>query len=513
MTLTSTPAPPSTTAVGRRLTWVVVAVTLLAVGVVYARVRWPGLLPVGSDNDEYQLAAQALARFEAPVIAGVEGTKYPLGYPLLLAGLERLGLPMARAALALNLVALGATVAMIATLAGRATATRPASPGAALAGGAVVITSVSVWNDVYSVMPELVLLTVVAGILLTLERPLSRRRLVVLTLLAMVAVALKTLAVLLVVGGCALWWLASRRDAGVAPVVARPGVATLVPAVGAVAVVLAGMALMRPLPEHTTGYLATFPLVDPNDASLGRAGPFELVTRTVGNVPEALADLGRAIAFIDAPTGLAAVVAIVGLSLGGFAAFRLRPGTAFGPFVAGMTLLYALGMAAWPYHSSRFGIPLVPVAALGVAWVVRTVVARGWPSVALGAVVLAMLTVSSYPALVDRSEAGREALAGHHAGLEELDRWASEELSPDDRLVSFDYREISHQLDRRVDPISYTTDPAALLAQVDHADLLIVMDIHPRRSSQAQTLLDAYPDRFEEAALEASDVDVYRIRN
>ena len=510
-----------------------VAATLLAIATTYAWVRWPGLLPVGSDNDEYRLVGQALARFDAPVVAGVEGTKYPLGYPALLAAFAWLGLPPAASALVVNVGALLLAVALVAVLVGRPTARQRtnrgavlgggaappgrANPGAALLAGGVVVTSVAVWNDVYSVMPELLLLAVVCAMLLVVARGPDRRGLGWLTLLAVVAVLLKTLAALLVVGGCAVMWLrvvmAQRTSAagpGRSSRLGFPVSRLLVPAVSATVVVITGMFAMQGLPTHTTGYTAVFLLADPDDASQGRLTLPEVVRRTVTDVPETLADLGRAIVLVDAGTGTAVVVAVVALTVGVLAAFRLRPGTLFGPFVAGMTLAYVVGLSAWPYHSSRFGIPLVPVAALGLGWLVRVVARRPAPSLAVAGVGVAILVGTSWSALVERAETAQTALTRQHAALDELRTWAEQNLDADDEVVSFDYREIARELDRSVQPVSYTTDPEALLEQIAGADVFVVVEFYPKRTAQAQIVLDAYPDHFE-PVLQEENVDVYRV--
>jgi hypothetical protein len=519
-----------------RTTWAVVTAVLLVIVAVYARARWPGFLPLGSDNDEYQLAGQALAAFEAPLIAGTEGTKYPLGYPALLAVLQWVGLPVAPAALALNLVAVAATVGLLAHLAGRATASSPASPGAALATGAVLATSVSVWNDVYSVMPEMALLVTVAAMLTTLQQPLVGRRLVTFVVLAVIAVLFKTLAILLLLGGCGLVWLLAHRRGGLvtddaAPAdTARTRARAMLPAGAALATALVGLLVGRTLPEHTTGYVATFALEDPFDASLGRLGPVGLLRRSLADVPDTLTDLGRAIALIDAGTAVAVSVAVLGLMLGVVAAHRLRPGSPLGAFTAGAALAYAIGMTTWPFHSSRFGIPLVPIAALGAGWLVRLATdhlserrsgtdadvdarvdaaRQRWASLAVGGVITALLVATSAAAVVDRGEAGAERLAQQHAAMDRLETLVAQELEGE-RLVSFDYREVAHRLDRPVAPLSYTTDTRALLDQVGDAEAVVMVDFNARRNGQLALLIEAYPERFD-PLLEDAHVAVYRV--
>ncbi len=513
---------------GLRLAWVVVAVVLLAVIVAYARARWPGYLPLGSDNDEYQLVGQQLARLDAPIVAGVEGTKYPLGYPAVLAVLQWLRLPVAAVALALNLVAIGIATGLAAWVAGRRTGELPANPGAALADGGVVAASAGVWNDAYSVMPEMLTLALVAGMVAVVAGGLTPRRLLWLTVLAVVAVTMKTLAVVVVLGGCTL--LAVRalwRGAGpaIGPDPAGSPWRMLQPAGWAVAVVLAGMAVTRSLPEHTTGYVATFFLRDPFDASQGRLGLVGLLGRAWSELGVTLADLGRAIALIDASVEVAGVIAVVGLLVGVIGAWRLRRGGPLGAFAGGAVLAYAAAMALWPYHSSRFGIPLLPIAAVGAGWLVRVVsdrwvgllpdrgggvvVQRVSGLLAGGAVVLALI-VTSWSGVVSRGDDASERLAMQHAALERLEEWADASLGADEEIVSFDYREVSRRLDRDVQPLAYTSDPAALRAMVGDADVIVMVDFHHTRNRQLELLLQAEPERYEQV-LTGEGLGVWRI--
>ena len=503
--------------------WVVVVVVLAGVAVAFAVARWPGWLPIGSDNDEYQLVGSALAAFEPPVVAGVEGTKYPLGYPFLLAVFEWLRLPVAPAAIALNLVSVAVTAGLVAWVAGRATPTTPASPGAALAAGGVVVSSVAVWDDAFSVMPEMLTLAVMAAMLavIAVDHPEDLGpRLRILTVLAVAAVLLKTLAALVLVGGVilvALWslWVRDRAAArgwgADAPGALRP----LVPAAWATVVVLAGMLLMRPFPEHTTGYVATFFLQDPFDASQGRLGPMGIIERAIADVPATLANFGRAVTVVDATREVGVAVALVALGIGLVGAWRLRPRGPLGPFALGAVLAYTVGISVWPYYSLRFGVPLVPVSALGAGWLVRVLTDRIRSPLAgplVGAAMVATLVATSLPAAVERGVAAEERLARQHAALEVLEGWATAELDAAQQLVSFDYREVAHHLDREVAPLAYTEDPEVLwsmVAQVD-ADAVVMVDIHHARNRQLRMLLDAYPDRFE-PALEGDGVGAWRV--
>ena len=528
--------------------WAVVAVVLAGAIVAYARVRWPGYLPFGSDNDEYQLVGQALASFEAPLVAGVEGTKYPLGYPALLAVVEWLRLPVAPTALGFNLAALTATTALVAWVGGRGwpaasgtgSSARIEQPGAGLAAGAVVVTSVTVWDDVFSVMPELLLLAVVAAMVATLDAPLTRRRLGLLTALAVIAVLLKALAILLIVGGLAvvalLVWRDRQQDgpdltgelarSAVTTGAARaePGVTVtrvLRPAGWAVLVVVAGLLATIRLPDHTTGYVATFFLEDPFDASLGRLGPLGLIGRTIEDLPNTVANFGRSLLRFEADEPVVIVIAVVGFGLGVVGAWWMHRRGPLAPFLLGALVAYTAGMALWPYRSSRFGMPLVPIAALGAAFVVRWLAERvparqrgvqRIVGLVLGGLLLAGLVADSWTTVVERGEQAEETLERQYAALDALSAWADDHLDADEQVISFDYRELAHHLDRDIAALPYTDDTAVLdeLVTAADADVVMKIDIHWARNRQLGRLVDAEPDRYEQV-LDGDGYGVWRV--
>jgi hypothetical protein len=512
-TTRSAEAPPAVAA--RRLPsgWAVaMGAVLLALLFAYARWRWPGLVPIGSDNDEYRMVGQALARFEAPVVAGVEGTKYPLGYPAVLALLEWLRLPVAAAAQALNVIALIGAVAGLAWLAGRPREDRPVSPGAAFAAGGLVVTSAAVWNDVYSIMPELLLLIVLTALLVTVDRPLHDQRYGRLTALAVAAVLLKTMAAL-AVGGMVLGllfacWRGDRDGTVRRAAWWRP----LLPGAGGALAVLGGMLLMRPYPSHTTGYVAMFPLADPDDASRGRLGIGGLVRRTIEDVPSTIADLGRAITLVDGPRGLAIAVAIVGLTLGVVGAWRLGRRSPLGPVALGMVLAYTVGMTTWPYHAPRFGLPLVPVAALGVGWLARAVGSDTAVSATTMATPATAPPTRLRPTAGETGEALGTRLERQHGSLAVVRGWVRANAVPDGSLVSMDYRELARELEQTVQPIGYTSDPDALWTQVEGAEHLVVLDLYRKRTRQVEVLLETHRDRFE-PVLDEAGVRVFAVRD
>ena len=233
---------------------VVAAALTVAVGLLGV-LRWAGPYPFGSDHDEYRMLATNLWHGAGPVVAGgVEGTKYPLGYALIIGAPAALGLPLTATALVLNGVLLLGTAALVLGVA------RRFGLPAAVLGTATLALSPPLWDSFYSVMPELALVAVVAGAFAWLLREPGRHDVVVLCLLAGAATALKTLGVTLALAlGAALLTRGRRRWAWAPPLAALA-------VIGAQAVWLARF------PAATTGYSATFWLRDPGDAAAGTVG-------------------------------------------------------------------------------------------------------------------------------------------------------------------------------------------------------------------------------------------------
>lgn len=534
----------------------------MAVVATFAALRWTGQEPVGSDHDEYRMVAESLLAGEGPVVAGVEGTKYPLGYPLLLAGASAVGLPMTRFALALNVALAGVLVILVWA------ASRSEGPLAALAAGGFVAVGVGLWSSVYAVMPDVALTAVVAAVVLAVVRVERRapregsdrgtrstttrdevtgstdvdarraagpargvqgtwrpRDVAVLAVLSAVAVALKSVAVLL---GLAIG----------AHLLLRPtvrGWAWLPPAAGIVTLAAQFLAV-RPHPEHTTGYAATFWLVDPFDAAAGTIGPLDLPARVVQRIDLFVTDAARAVIGPQAPDPIAivALIALLALAIAGWRRER--------PLLAVFVVTYAVGLAAWPYRSIRFGMPLHPLAALGVAAAVGAIVGvvtrtgraepvRGaqrsrWLTANLGiglghAVTAATVVVSlaafgawsAQRVLADAADEEVELAEVNASVAASLD-WISANIPEGEPIASLDYREFTWRLERTLIPVRYTSDPEELWAQTGGSGaewFVAIRGLYNAREARTRELLSAYPDRFEEAYANER-VEVWRIR-
>ena len=475
-----------------------VAVVVPAVVVIgaWAVVRWSGTWPFGSDNDEYRLVAEALREAGRPVVAGVEATKYPLGYPLLLAVLHVARLPVTAAAVAVNLgclVALAALVARLATAVGRG--------GGALPAAVWAVAGAGLWGSVFVTMPDLAFVAVTAAVLLVVGRVRTAREAWVLAGLVGAATLLKSVGLLVALA------------ASVALVWAGPAARRLAWAPTAVSLALtaAMAALSAPHPEHTTGYARTFLLVDPTDAAAGRSSLLGLVERIPDRASLVLRDLEVAIAGQHVPRPWSWLLVVVLLGAGVAATWAVAPRRAH---VLATLATWLPAMAVWPYSSVRFQLPLVPLAAFGVAWLAAGGRRRAG---AAGAVVVAVAVAGllvGHGRQLARDAAHEEA----HLGAVARDTaatvaWAEEAVPESDVIASFAYREVAHRLDRRVVPLGYTSRFDELLAVADAAGarwLVVMPSLYSARGALEQRLVAALPDRLR-LAHDTATVDAYAL--
>ncbi len=424
----------------------------------------------------------------------MEGTKYPLGWSLLVGGPARLGLDVTWVAIVLDLVLVAVLVAVVWAVTRRW--------GAIASGTAAVATAVgaSLWSSVYVVMPDLALTAVVAVALwwmTTLEEE-RRGHLAWATGLAAAAVLLKTVGIVLAGALTVALFLRPRlRRWSWVPVT--------------VGLVLTGLQMLAVAgyPEHTTGYAATFWLRNPYDAAAGRIGPGGLPARIVERMDQFWTDAGYAVlgAHVPSPVAIAATLALLVVAVLAYRRWRV-PVTAF-------VVVYAVLLAAWPYRSARFGLPLLPLAAAGLAALIGVVQRRTNAAVA-GVLAVALLVPHAVGNVTQaRADARAEAddLAALHAASDDLAAWIDAHVPADDALASLDYREVAYRTGREVLPLAYTTDTEALLAASAGRGarwLVVVRGLYGRREARADALLSAYPDRFELVHHNAR-TDVYRI--
>ena len=489
------PAPPSRARIGA-------GVPLLATGVValvlvaFAFAAWTGVLPFGSDNDEYGLVARSLLDDGTPVVGGVEGTKYPLGYPLLLALFQLLRLPEL-APIVANYLLIGATAVVVAR-----TVAQRHSWFAQAAAATFVAVNVALWGTVNSLMPD-VLITFLAALLLwAVVRIRSVRGLPLLAAVCFAATSVKTAGVLLA------------GAASTALLFAEKSLRRWFLLPGAVGLLALGIhtLVVRPYPEPATGYGGKFFSLDPYDESQGVASTGQIISRLWTRWDVVLGDWGEAV--VGPHVGQLAAV-LVTLALLAAGTWLLGRRWSYG---AALVVIYFAGLAVWPFTSVRFGLPMVPLAALGVARLAaaarepRTNIPRAAATAAV-CLALGVHGLVGLSQVANRNAAEAATFGALHENTAEAVQWARRAIPADQAIASPAYRELTGRMQRPVLPVSYTTDPAALWDQTGGrgADWFISYTrLYPRRARLGKVLVRAYPDRFEQV-FRNDDVAIFRI--
>lgn len=475
-------------------TWWAAMAVPVAVVVAWALLRWSGTAPFGSDNDEYRLVAEELLRSGRPLVAGVEATKYPPGYPLLLALLDLVGLPVTRAALALNVglvVGLGALAVALTRSLGRVAAV----PAAVFAVGGA-----GLWGSVFVTMPDVAFLVAFAAVAWWLTRVAATRDVWVLVALVVAATMLKSVGLLI--------GLAASLALLTAPQLRRLAWA---PGAAALAVTVAAAASTAPHPEHTTGYARTFFLVDPTDAQAGEVSVIGLLQRLPDRAHLVLRDVEVAVVgpHLVRPWSWLLVVAV--LAAGAWAVWHRPP---IRVFMLAFLVIWLPAMALWPYSSVRFELPLVVIAALGVGRLAAAALRRGgpWGGVVVGAALA--LHLWGQGAQVARDATFEEATlgaVGRDAATSAA--WGAAHIPPGDVVASFAYREVAYRLDRPVVPLGYTSDLGSLLDDADGAGarwLVVMPSLYRARGELEERFLATFPQRLR-LAHDTPTVDTYEL--
>ena len=481
---------------GRRARLVAGVAVVIGLVVAFALLRNPGQAPFGSDHDEYRMVAASLLAGDGPVVAGVEGTKYPLGYPLVLTLTSLLGLPVTAAAIVVNVLLAGLVVVVVSHLTSNL-GSRPAQ----LAAAVFVAANVALWAAAYAVMPDVLITALSAVLLWRMQRLTGIGDVLVVSLLGVAATSVKSVGLLLA-GAASLALLV------------RPGPLRRwcwVPGATALAAAAAHAWWVAPYADHTTGYRTVFWLTDPYDVASQRASLPQVAARLVTRVPDVLQDVGDAVAGPHVADGVALVVAVALLALG---VWSFRQNRAF---AVALVAVYGAGLTLWPFESVRFGLPLLPLAAVGVAGAVARLqsLTPPWPVVGSGAVAAVLAVTVVAGGVRARGEAVSDgATYGRLAdGTAELAAWAAAEVPSTDVLASLDYREIAYRLDRPVLPLPYSTDDAELLRRMRAGDaswFVAYRDVYRRRSAVTRQLVRAQRDGLE-LAYRNDAVSVWRV--
>ena len=476
---------------------------LLGVGLIvalyaaFAIVRWTGVLPFGTDNDEYPLVASALLNSGTPVVGGVEATKYPLGYPLLLALFEMLRLPALTAVVANYAFVAGTVIIVIKSL-------QATEHGrfARLAAAVYVVANASLWGSTASFMPDTLITFLSALLLYAIVRLRTVKDVAIISLIAFVTTSVKSVGVLL--AGAASFALL------LGPRMLRCWF--LLPGAAGVLALVTHALIVRPYPEATTGYGRVFFLRDPYDAAQGKATIGEITARLWTRWDVVLGDWGKAVVDPELSRNLAIVIALALLAVG---TWGLRDRW---PYGAALIAIYGAGLALWPFSSPRFGMPMIPLAAIGVAQLAGLAAASGHrvarpAGVAAVVIALALHGGTSWRFIVSAAASEAETFGQLHATAQEAIHWAERHIPDDDVIASPAYREFTLRMDdRRILPVGYSTDPETLWAETGGAGAqwFINTEQYPRRARVGKVLVRSYRERFEKV-FDNEQVAIYRI--
>jgi hypothetical protein len=467
---------------------------VVAVGIGMAALRWTGELPYGSDNDEYRLVARSLLLGAGPLSAG-EATKYPLGYPLLLAGIERLGLPLERTALTLNAILVFTIAALVAF-----NVSKTSSLLAWFSAAVFVVTSSELWSSVFSIMPDVLFVALVALMLTVLSARRSIR-----SAFVVVCVATLTFAMVMV------------RSAGLFMVV--PAVLGLLtgpreqrkwawlPAVVAIACLILSSALVASFPPHTTSYARFFWARDPFDQAKGTISASELPGRFVLQSASALREATGAVADEFAGSGLVAsalLLAAVGL----WREQRI--------ITASLVVTQLCLLSLWPYFDVRLALPLLCIGTLGAAALVAVIErsrAKRWLAITLVGGLLGVRLYHEGERAARLASAEKSSLSELNKASGEVVQWMQLHSPANEGIASFDYREWALRLNMRVVPLGYTSDMSSLWAAIEAGRpqwFIASSRTFHKRKEYADRLLHLYAPHFT-LAYSNSVFDVYQV--
>lgn len=329
------------------------AVTLLLVFLLMAFVRWPGALPYGSDSDEHWLVAKTLMERGGFAVDHLHGTKYPPAISALLVLFASLGFNAPWAMIFVN-----AALVLLSALFLYYLVAQTSSRTAAWIGAVFLLSNTVLWNAAYLLIAEPLFLFLMIGVLfLSLSaRAMSRHRILAGVLLASACVMTRAVGVAAAVTLSLVFLFIEGHRLDLRTAASRL-VLLVIPLamLGLYAIWQAGYG------AHPTGYAETFFLADPFDASRGTVDLYGFLQRTVATSGAALTDVATTLA--TPYDGLCAHLA--GASLLVIAAFSKDRRHLL--VIAFYMFPYLALIAVWPYRELRFAIPLLPIAALGVA--------------------------------------------------------------------------------------------------------------------------------------------------
>ncbi|MFB3882909.1 MAG: hypothetical protein ACE149_16715 [Armatimonadota bacterium] len=483
----------------RRLAVAIIILVFLAVTAMW----WTRLPPIGTDCDEHLIVARTFLRTGHFSVADVHGTKYPPLLSSIAILFQVLGLNVPLALVALNYLLILATALVLWRF-----LVKDGRIGLlSLLPVIYLLTNTVLWDSAKEIIADTILffLTAVALLFALRVERWSVRATLLASLIAFLATMSRSIGLVVIVPlACSMIW--DRRTRGQTP--PYGGLALL--AVPAVAALLLFMHYESRFGSHTTGYLETFLLNDPFDASKGRLTFASFLTRTLRGCLDSFRDLRDLTVY---PSCAGAFSYALPLVLLGFACLP-RPASAsasaagarFGLrdsdkrrilLLCSFALAYLAVSCLWPYKGARFVLPLLLLGAIGVngalAWGMR----RRAVAMVVVLLVIGHIAISAVNLHRDAVEK-KAARAFLLAGFDAMTEWCRANIPQRDPIASFDYRELILRLDRPVIPLAYDSDTAVQIASLEreHARWLVVcFYIYPLRATYAHSIVAALGDR------------------
>jgi len=516
-----------------------------------AAIRWTNLPSIGTDCDEHLIVARTFLRTGHFSVADVHATKYPPLLSSIAILFQLLGLNVPLAIVALNyLLILASSLLLYRFLVGaEAQLPLPASDGGPGCGSfapakskigllsllpvVYLMTNTVLWDSASEILADTLLFflaTVALLLALRVERWTLRMTLLA-SLVAFLAAMSRSIGLVVVVPlAASIIW--DRRQKGERFPYGRLALLSF-PAAGALLLFMGYESRFGP---HPTGYIETFLLNDPFDASKGTLTLSSFLARTLRGCFDSLRDVRDLTVYASSAGAFSYGLPLVLLI---FAVGRDKRRILL---ICSFVAAYMAVACLWPYKGARFVLPLLGIAALGIngalAWAGAKLPQPDPPALArsgssparggqasaglqsrnrlAGSIVLLLLvlhiaisTVNLHREAVEKKAARAFLLAGFGA----MTDWCREHIPESDTIASFDYRELILRLDRPVVPLGYSSDTRMQIAKLEceHVKWLVVcLYIYPLRATYAKGIVEALGDRATQQYSNDS-CEVYRL--
>jgi hypothetical protein len=469
---------------GRKLHLTIAFLVLVFVGL--AILRWPVHPPVGTDCDEHLIVARTFVRTGHFSVADVHSTKYPPLLSSLAILLGFTGLDVQMSLLAVNyLLVLAAALLMYSLL------LRQVKIGAlAVLPILYLMSNPILWVSASTIIADSFLFLFVTGALvlaLTTEEWTPRRTLFA-AVLALLATMSRSIGLVAIVPLAAAMVSDHRRRGDPFP----SGKLALLVGLP-LCTLLLHMAYQARFGPHVTGYLETFRLLDPFDASKGVMTVPTFLGRTLRGCFDSIRDLRNLMVF---PTCAGLVSYGVALALLIVALGKDKKRIVV---VSSFVLAYMAISCLWPYKGARFVLPLLTVATLGVGRGLELSL-HSRNRLVGGVFLLLLLAHLAANGVTLRTEAGveRQSRSFMNVQIGLMIDWCKANIPDDETIASFDYRVLIFRLDRPVVPLGYDSRPAVHITEMREHDvewLVVCRHIFPPRATYADSILQVLGER------------------